>query len=112
MLTGAIYARTMPIRSPALPVVLQAAAVAVAPLVLALWPPVSGPMMLVPLAGDTGAVTRAALAGGARLLGSGPLPGSLVVMGDRAGIARRLGGWDVVITAAPPAGCGTLAGTA
>lgn len=69
--------------------------------------PPSGRMLLVPVTGgDANAVARIALAGGAAVLGAGPFSGSLVVVGNRAAIARRIGSWRVVIIAAPPAGCG------
>jgi hypothetical protein len=73
---------------------------------LALWPPRTGAMMLVPIGGGgIGAVARVALAGGAVLIGMGPFPGSLVVRGDRARIARGTTAGAIVILAAPPAGC-------
>lgn len=74
---------------------------------LMLWPPVSGAMLVVPLGGgDPGLIARIALAGGAVLLEAGPLPGSMIVVGDRARIATRLTSWRIIIVAAPPAGCG------
>lgn len=42
------------------------------------------------------------------LLGNGPVPNSLVVVGDRTRIARRIPAGDVLILAAPAAGCGTI----
>jgi hypothetical protein len=77
--------------------------------VLTMWPPASGSMLVVPLVQDGGAAMQGALAGGAALLGTGPFPGSLVVVGDRARIAPRVA-WNVVIMAAPPAGCGVDGG--
>ncbi|WP_243644592.1 hypothetical protein [Sphingomonas sp. PP-CE-1A-559] len=77
--------------------------------VLTMWPPASGSMLVVPLGQDGGAAMQGALAGGAALLGTGPFPGSLVVVGDRARIAPRVA-WNVVIMAAPPAGCGVDGG--
>jgi hypothetical protein len=75
---------------------------------ITLWPPAVGEMLLVPLAQqDANAVARMALASGALLLGPGPLPGSLVVIGRRSRIVQRIEHWDVVITAAPTAGCRT-----
>lgn len=86
----------------------QVAASVSALLGLALWPPATGEMMLVPLDGeDVGAVATLAVAGGATLLGNGPLPGSLVVIGDRATIAAVPKAWPMLIVAAPPAACGT-----
>jgi hypothetical protein len=80
-------------------VVLGTAAVAVAA------PPAAGPLLLVPVT-DAAAATMVAdaVAGGARLVGPGPLPGSLVVAGTRSEIARALGP-GVLVLAAPPSGC-------
>lgn len=79
----------------------------VALVALTMWPPTVGRMLLIPVgAGDANAAAKVALAGGARLLGAGPLPGSLVVIGDRPSIARRIRSWDMLIVSAPPAGCG------
>lgn len=75
-------------------------------LVLLLWPPVTGNLLVVPLFDpDANAVAKAAVAGGALLLGAGPLPGSMIVVGDRARVARHMKAWDMVIVAAPPGGC-------
>ncbi len=71
---------------------------------LTMWPPASGAMLLLPLGHDGGAAVQGALAGRAALLGAGPFPGSLVVVGDRARIANHVA-WNIVILAAPPAGC-------
>ena len=76
---------------------------------LTIWPPASGAMLLVPLGQDGGAAVRGALAARAALLGVGPFPGSLVVVGDRTRIARQVA-WNIVILAAPPAGCSTDSG--
>jgi hypothetical protein len=85
----------------------QAAVAAVGIMAAAMWPPSSGRLLLVPLLdGDRNMVAGIALAGGAMLLGPGPFPGSLVVIGDRSRLARRITGWTIVMTAAPPAGCG------
>jgi len=40
------------------------------------------------------------------LLGKGPFPGSLVVVGNRAQIARHIPTGDVLILASLPTGCG------
>lgn len=72
-----------------------------------LWPPLSGRFLLVPVGGsDRNALALAAWAGGAALLDRGPLPGSLVVVGDRAALARHSGWRTFLILAAPAAGCG------
>ena len=94
---------------------IQGTIAVIAPLVLMLAPPASGKMLVVPLSGQgSGGVVRAALSGGARLIGAGPLPGSMVVFGNRGRIAGAGAfGWTVVL-AAPPAGCSdaTTAGAA
>lgn len=85
---------------------MQGMAAIVALVTLALWPPSSGELLLIPLAThDASAVAKVALAGGAVMLGSGPLPGSLIVLGDRSRIARNIASWNIVIMAAPPGGC-------
>ena len=85
----------------------QATAIVFAFIGMALWPPRTGPLLLVPLLQqDTGTVVTLARAGGAMLLGTGPLPGSLIVSGDRLRIARLIHRWDVIILASPSAGCG------
>ena len=74
---------------------------------MTLWPPASGEMLLVPVTGtDANIVAKTALAGGAMLLGAGPVRGSMVVVGDRSRIMHAISSWDIVVTAAPPAGCG------
>ena len=79
----------------------------VALVTLAMWPPSSGKLLVVLLGhGDANAVAKIALAGGASLLGPGPFPGSLVVIGERSRVARQAASWNLVITAAPAAGCG------
>ncbi len=84
----------------------QGAVVAAAFAVMAFWPPSSGRMLLVPVAGgDANVVAKVALAAGAGLLGSGPLPGSMLVVGDRARILRAITGSNIVVVAAPRGGC-------
>lgn len=73
---------------------------------LSLYPPTQGRILLLPLLDrQSDAAARVALSAHAALLGRGPLPGSWVVVGDRARIAASLHGWDMVMLAAPPAGC-------
>jgi hypothetical protein len=87
-------------------VALQLALAAALPAALAFAPPAEGRMILVPLwpqAADR-LVARSAAAG-ARLVGHGPLPRSLVVSGRRAALAPAMAA-GVLILAAPPAGCG------
>ncbi len=79
---------------------------------VALSAPASGTMLLLPLApGARAGLAAAAIGRGAQLLGAGPVPGSLVVRGER----RMLGGlWSqgVMVTAAPAAACGERPGAA
>jgi hypothetical protein len=82
----------------------QAAAM-LAVLALAAVPPASGPMLVVPLGGSA----TAALIGGARLVGQGPLPGSLVVDGERATLLPHLWRHGALALAAPSFGCGGAA---
>jgi len=74
---------------------------------LAFAPPASGRMLLVPLSPSAVAMLpAAAVDGGARLLGKGPLAGSLVVEADRDrlnGVSLTSG---VVVLAAPATLCG------
>lgn len=85
----------------------QVAAAVIGLFGLTIWPPVSGNILLVPLTiNDSNAVAKAALASGALLVGRGPFRGSLVVFGNRSSIARQSGSWNILVLAAPPAGCG------
>ena len=87
---------------------MQVATCAAALIALTLWPPASGAMLLVPLDGENvGVVATLAVASGAKLLGKGPLPGSLVVVGDRAAIIAVPKAAPLLIVAAPPAACGS-----
>ena len=79
---------------------------------LALWPPASGPMLLVALPGAHEAdLMNAALAGGGAVLGAGPVGGTMIVLGDRARIARRTARRGILILGAPFIGCTTQDGT-
>ncbi|MDP5281258.1 hypothetical protein Q9Q95_20200 [Sphingomonas sp. DG1-23] len=96
----------MPRVAPALSLQLAAAGVALAAVALA--PPAEGEMLLVPLAGqsaDSAAVwaTRA----GARIVGRGPLPGSLAVRGRTPSLIGAAMRHATLIIAAPPTACGT-----
>ncbi|ATE66908.1 hypothetical protein [Rhizorhabdus dicambivorans] len=67
-------------------------------------PPAQGRMLLVPIAGA--GASALVVDGGARLIGAGPLPGSLVVMGERdrfVGPALLKG---ILVLSAPPSWCG------
>ncbi|MDG2535435.1 hypothetical protein P6144_17370 [Sphingomonas sp. HITSZ_GF] len=88
----------------------QLAVVAVALLCAAFWPPSQGRMLLVPvLPGAANHMLPRAVAGGAQLLGQGPIPGSFVITGSHLAVASALAGQAVLILAAPPALCGSVA---
>ena len=75
---------------------------------LALAPPARGMIMLVPLAGnDDGAAARLALGKGARLIGAGTLPGSLVVYGEARALAGPALAAGMVAVRGPAGGCAT-----
>lgn len=85
----------------------QLALVGVALACAASWPPSRGRMLLVPvLPGAARHMLARAIDGGAQLLGSGPLPGSMVVTGTHLTLSAALRGEAVLILAAPPALCG------
>lgn len=67
-------------------------------------PPRRGEMLLLPLTGKSaGTVAALALAGGARIVGRGRLPGSLLVSAERgAMLARALPAGIVVLRAGLP----------
>ena len=73
---------------------------------LGLCPPRQGAMILLPLVPGTGnaALVRATLAD-ARLVGSGPLPQSFVIWGERARIVPQMLTHGVLVLSAPAAGC-------
>jgi hypothetical protein len=77
-------------------------------LVLALLgfaPPARGRILLLPLApGSDAHIASLAIAGGARIVGTGPLH-SLVVDGERAALWRPMLRAGVVLMAPPPVGC-------
>ncbi|MEH3102362.1 MAG: hypothetical protein PGN12_00465 [Sphingomonas phyllosphaerae] len=95
-------------RSDRLFIVAQASVGVAALAIMSLYPPDDGRILLVPVIDrDTNATARLALSSGARLLGAGPLRGSLVVVGNRARLAAHSRPWRMLMLAAPPAGCGT-----
>ena len=70
-------------------------------------PPAQGGILLVPLTALAQArLPIAALDGHTLLLGAGPLPGSLVVIGGRPNLAWTMLRLGVLPIAASPAGCG------
>ena len=73
---------------------------------MAFWPAQSGKVLVVPLPGTGDIDLLTAMAqDGIRLIGSGPVDGSLVVEGDRAVVSRQLEGIPSFLVAAPPSGC-------
>lgn len=88
--------------------VAQCVALSIATAMLAVAPPASGAMLLVPLAATGGDVVNLALARGARLLGAGPLPGSIVVTGRRDALAGAMLRHGTLTVAASPLLCGAL----
>ena len=92
-----------------MPVLCYATAAWLAITVLALSPPREGAMLMIPASGVAADAVNAAVAAHAALVAAGPLPGSVVVYGDRSSIARAIGGRAIVLTAAPAALCGSQA---
>ncbi|KQT35253.1 hypothetical protein ASG29_03865 [Sphingomonas sp. Leaf412] len=75
---------------------------------LPMWPPAAGKLLLVPITGgNANDMARIAVAGGAALVGAGPLPGSLVIAGDRAMVMRATPPFAAVAIAAPAVACGS-----
>ncbi len=73
---------------------------------LLLAPPAAGTMLIIPVAGSGVGALNAAIGAGARLVGEGTVPGSLIVEGRRDAMMAavlRAGG---LIVAARPALCG------
>lgn len=95
----------LPLRSAA---AWQAAIVAGAIGTAALWPPEQGAMLLVPLSGRLAVPANVALDAGAALAAPGPLPGSLVVIGQRAAIAAPALRHGILPLSAPRALCGAV----
>lgn len=79
--------------------------VMVALLVLAAAPPARGMMLVVPVGGSA----TVALAGGARFVSGGPLPGTIVVNGDRATLLPHLLRHGAIAVATRSAACGRAA---
>ena len=70
-------------------------------------PPASGQMLLVPLdGGGRDGLARVAVNAGARLIGPGPLDGSLVVSGERAALVAALMPAHALVLNAAIGGCG------
>lgn len=74
-----------------------------------LAPPEEGPMMVIPLGGDAMAGTMdCALADGAAFMGADPLPGSILVHGQREPITDGAWRHNCLVIRAPALVCGTL----
>ena len=86
---------------------LHLATVTLVLLVLAVAPPAHGQFLLLPLSAKAGERLAAdALERGGRLLGAGPVAGSIVVWGDRDVVTKGLIERGVVTIAAPDFLCG------
>jgi hypothetical protein len=97
----------MPPRRPGPTILVQAGIAVAAMLALPMWPPASGRLLLVPITGgDANDMARIAIEGGAALMGAGPLPGSLVVVGDRAAVVAHIPHIAAIVMAAPVTACG------
>lgn len=94
-----------------MPMTLLQIGVAVAAMVgFAFAPPARGRMLLVPLSSGAAAkLPAAAVNGGAKLLGSGPVGGSLVVIAERDRLGALSLADGVIILSAPPLLCGGAA---
>lgn len=79
-------------------------------LTLALRPPAEGAMLVVPLgpAGE-GRLADVALDHGGKLLGAGPVGGSLVIYGRRAALQPAFRAAHAIVLAAPAMLCGDAA---
>jgi hypothetical protein len=85
----------------------QCTAIAIGMAIVALQPPESGRMLLVPIwSGSEGRAAQLALNSGVTLIGVGPLRGSVVVRGKRAVLADSAWNENILMMAAPSAGCG------
>lgn len=73
---------------------------------VSLSPPEQGTMLLVPLHGGSGAIVDAAIGSGARLLGPGQLPGSVVVSGRRSSIMPAVLAAGAIVTLGSTPTCG------
>lgn len=91
-------------------IVAQCAIALVGLVVLALTPPATGRMLIVPLlGGNGGSAVRLAIDHGASLVAAGPFSGSVVIMGDRARLEPAAWSAGMMMVAAPPSGCGRSA---
>jgi len=91
------------------PLFAQLAAAALGMAAMPLVPPERGTMLLIPVKGHAADAMNLAVSGGAAVLGQGPLPGSLLIRGERARIGGRAWRGGMVLLAAPTALCGRVA---
>lgn len=75
--------------------------ITIAILLLAAAPPARGMLLVVPLGGSA----IEALTAGGRFVASGPLPGSLIVHGDRATLVPHLLRHGAIVLAGAAPGC-------
>jgi len=115
-----MHAPTLPPDMPARPadcgvslaVLVQGVVVALALLAAMLAPPSEGPMMVIPL--DGGGMGRAmdwTIRDGAAFLGTGPLPGSILVYGKREQLTAGAWHHNSLVIKAPAIFCGSLSST-
>lgn len=90
------------------PVVAQVVLAAVALAATGLWPPVQGPVLLLPLVAGSAATINAALVQDARLLGPGPFPGSVIVEARGPGLIEAMLRRGTLAVAAAPVLCGAV----
>ncbi|MEO0501548.1 MAG: hypothetical protein AAF205_13530 [Pseudomonadota bacterium] len=77
---------------------------------LAFMPAAGGDLLVLSIGDRSGnTALRLALAHGGRPVGPGPVPGSVVVRGDRDRLRDASRGLPIFILAAPRAGCGSSA---
>lgn len=89
---------------------MQCAIIAIGLSALAIRPPASGAMLLVPIGGGGLADTIGrAIDGGATLLAPGPLPRSIIVRADRDLLRGHLAHSGIIVIAAPVLPCGAVA---
>lgn len=74
-----------------------------------LAPPAEGTMLLVPTAQSTGQTLDSALHSGAKLVGRGPLPDSIVVEGRRDALLSTMISAGTLVIASSRVPCGTIA---
>lgn len=75
-------------------------------MIAALAPPAHGRMLIVTLPG--GASAAPLIARASSVLGRGPLPGSIVVRGDRAALMPTALSHGILVLGAPPLLCGSI----